>query len=327
MNFLIIGLGSMGKRRIRCLQALGYKNDEISGWDIREDRRSETQSLHRIKIENDFSKISPKKYDCMIISVPPDHHNQYIKYAIEHKIPAFVEASVILEGLKNLDNFAKQRGVLIAPSCTLLFHSAILDIKKLVQTGEYGKITNFSYHCGQYLPDWHPWEKIKDYYVSQKSTGGAREIVPFELTWIVDLFGIPTRIVGLYGKTLEMGVDIDDTYVFSMEFDNFFGNMTIDVVARYATRSLILNLERGQITWNWDEKKIRLYDAEKQRWIIFDEPRSQAVEGYNKNISDDMYIRELKAFVDSVKYDEGFPNTLEKDIQVLQLLHRVEGEP
>jgi predicted dehydrogenase len=327
MNFLIIGLGSMGKRRIRCLQALGYKSDEISGWDVRKDRRDEIKALHSIKIENGFSKVSSKKFDCIIISVPPDYHNQYIKYAIDHKIPAFVEASVILEGLQDLDNFAKQSGVLVAPSCTLQFHSAIQDIRKLVQNGEYGKVTNFSYHCGQYLPDWHPWEKIQDYYVSQKSTGGAREIVPFELTWIVDLFGIPRRIVGLYGKTLEMGVDIDDTYVFSMEFDNFFGNMTIDVVSRYATRSLILNLEKAQITWNWDEKKIRLYDAEKQRWIIFDEPQSQVVAGYNKNISDDMYIRELKAFVDSVKYNAGFPNTLEKDIQVLQLLHRVEGEP
>jgi len=326
MNFLIIGLGSMGKRRIRCLQALGYKNDEISGWDVRKDRRDEIKALHGIKIENDFSKVSPKEFDCIIISVPPDHHNQYIKYAIDHKIPAFVEASVILEGLQDLDNFAKQSGVLVAPSCTLLFHSAIQDIRKLVQNGEYGKVTNFSYHCGQYLPDWHPWEKIQDYYVSQKSTGGAREIVPFELTWIVDLFGIPRRIVGLYGKTLEMGVDIDDTYVFSMEFDNFFGNMAIDVVARYATRSLILNLEKAQITWNWDEKRIRLYDAEKQRWIIFDEPQSQAVEGYNKNISDDMYIRELKAFIDTVKHNREFPNTLEKDIQVLQLLHRVEGK-
>ena len=326
MNFLIIGLGSMGKRRIRCLQALGYKSDGISGWDIRDDRRSETQSLHGIKIENDFSKVSPKKFDCIIISVPPDHHNQYIKYAIEHKIPAFVEASVIIEGLQDLDNFAKQSDVLVAPSCTLLFHSSIQDIRKIVQNGEYGKVTNFSYHCGQYLPDWHPWEKIQDYYVSQKSTGGAREIVPFELTWIVDLFGIPRRIVGLYGKTMELGVDIDDTYVFSMEFDNFFGNMTIDVVARYATRSLILNLERGQITWNWDERKIRLYDAEKQQWIVLDEPQSQPVQGYNKNISDDMYISELNAFIDAVKHNGGFPNTLEKDIQILHLLHRLEGE-
>ena len=36
MNLLVIGLGSMGKRRIRCLQALEVKN--IVGFDTRDDR-------------------------------------------------------------------------------------------------------------------------------------------------------------------------------------------------------------------------------------------------------------------------------------------------
>lgn len=37
-NFLVIGLGSMGKRRVRCLQALGVLNENIYGIDTREDR-------------------------------------------------------------------------------------------------------------------------------------------------------------------------------------------------------------------------------------------------------------------------------------------------
>ena len=39
MKFLIIGLGSMGKRRIRNLQYLGYS--KIFGFDLNEDRRQE----------------------------------------------------------------------------------------------------------------------------------------------------------------------------------------------------------------------------------------------------------------------------------------------
>ena len=33
MKFLIVGLGSMGKRRIRCLKSLGY--EDIVGYDVR----------------------------------------------------------------------------------------------------------------------------------------------------------------------------------------------------------------------------------------------------------------------------------------------------
>ncbi|MEK7353947.1 MAG: aminotransferase class III-fold pyridoxal phosphate-dependent enzyme [Chloroflexota bacterium] len=40
MKVLIVGLGSMGKRRIRCLKALGH--EDILAYDPREDRRAET---------------------------------------------------------------------------------------------------------------------------------------------------------------------------------------------------------------------------------------------------------------------------------------------
>lgn len=36
MRFLVVGLGSMGKRRIRNLQELGF--NKIVGFDIRKDR-------------------------------------------------------------------------------------------------------------------------------------------------------------------------------------------------------------------------------------------------------------------------------------------------
>ena len=46
MRFLIIGLGSMGKRRIRNLQSLDV--GEISGFDISEGRRKEAREKYGI---------------------------------------------------------------------------------------------------------------------------------------------------------------------------------------------------------------------------------------------------------------------------------------
>ena len=45
MKFLVIGLGSMGKRRVRCLQALHYT--DIVGFDPREDRRKVLNTHYR----------------------------------------------------------------------------------------------------------------------------------------------------------------------------------------------------------------------------------------------------------------------------------------
>ena len=53
MRILLVGLGSMGKRRIRNLLKLGYKN--IAGFDPRKDRRKEVEKLYKIQT---FSNIA-----------------------------------------------------------------------------------------------------------------------------------------------------------------------------------------------------------------------------------------------------------------------------
>lgn len=323
MKLLVVGLGSMGKRRIRCLKALGY--NEITGYDPRKDRRDEAKQKYNISTIDTVEGLAVSDIDAVIISTPPDKHNQWIKWAIDNKKPCFVEASVIIEGLEELNQRAKVNGILIAPSCTLKFHPAIKDIKDIVESGHYGKITNFSYHSGQYLPDWHTYENVKNYYVSQRETGGAREIVPFELTWLVDLMGLPIDIKCFYGETMDVGASIDDTYVIALKFnDNMYGSLIVDVTSRYATRSLILNIEKGQIIWRWDEGLVKVYDAINMRWVHYNTPQGQTAEGYNKNIIEDMYINEVKSFIDAVYRIKAFPNTLDEDIQILKILYQAE---
>lgn len=324
MNFLVIGLGSMGKRRVRCLKALGY--NKIIGLDPRADRRDESKKLYNIEVVDNIKAVDLKNINGFLISTPPDKHLEYIKIALDNKIPSFIEASVILEGLKEVSDEAKAKDVVFAPSCTLSFHPAIKKIKEIVTGGLYGKFTNFSYHSGQYLPDWHPWEDVKDFYVSNKLTGGGREIVPFELTWLVDVLGFPTDIKGYHASTMNVGADIDDTYVTCMKFKNGVGTLLVDVASRYAVRNLVINMEQGQIMWRWDEPVVNVYDAKQQKWVAHKQETAGAAEGYNKNITEQMYIDEVNAYINAAKKTAKFPNDLDKDIKVLELLYAVENK-
>ena len=123
---------------------------------------------------------------------------------------------------------------------------------------------------------------------------------------------------------MDVGADIDDTYVISMKFKESFGNLLVDVVSRYAVRSLIMNMEYGQILWKWDEGITKLYDAIEQRWVYYHCSQGQTAEGYNKNIIEDMYIDELRGFISAVSDREKFPNSLDEDIKTLKLLERAE---
>ena len=322
MKFLQIGLGSMGKRRIRNLKVLGFK--DIIGYDLKKERRKECELSYGIRTVDNISKEVVLGVDAIIMSTPPDKHLEYMWLAIQQSMPAFVEASVLRNGLEEVNEAAKKKKVLIAPSCTFKFHPSIKVIKNITRKNLYGKITNFVYHIGQYLPDWHPWENIKDFYVSKKEVGGCREMVPFELTWILDVFGFPEEVFAFYGKTLDLGIDIDDVYSINMKFKNYFGNMLVDVVSRWANRWFILNMEKAQVIWNWNERVVKVYESVSGRWIYYYEPKEKAYEGYNVNIIEKMYVEELKTFISALKGENIFPSSLDEDIRVLKLLETLE---
>lgn len=322
-EYVVIGLGSMGKRRIRCLMSLGVVPENIWGMDSREDRRGKAKEDYGIKIAMDESQINFNKVKAIIVSLPPDKHNIGIDIAIRYSKPVFVEASVIIEDAKKVREASKH--IFLAPSCTFVFHPIIKEIKKIVSSGRFGKVCNFSYHSGQYLPDWHPWENVKDFYVSKRETGGAREIVPYELTWITDLFGFPEEIKGFYRKTGETGCNIEDSYVCIMSYGNMVGMLLVDVVSRYPARNLIINLECGQIQWRWDTEQIEVYDALSRKRFFINQGKQKHENGYSTMIGEDMYREELESFLTNIHDPAKYPNTLEKDIKVLELLTDIEN--
>ena len=322
-KFLVIGLGSMGKRRLRCLNALGHH--AVYGFDSRGDRKTEAKNLGA-NIINDVEAVMKQEKPICIISVPPDQHLHYMKLCAKYNCHFFVEASVILEGMPELTKELKATNLIAAPSCTLSFHPAIQKLQEIVETGRLGKISNIIYHSGQYLPDWHPYEKVSDFYVSKKDTGGCREIVPFELTWLCKIFGFPTKVFSVFNRTIEIqgASEIDDTYNLACKFkEGFLMSLVVDVVSRYATRRLLINGSEAQLRWDWENDYLELWSTngliEKIQY-----KKAKAHEGYNVNIGEDMYVDEIANFLDAIAGKAKYKSSLDYDIQVLQTLLRAE---
>lgn len=322
-KYLIIGLGSMGKRRIRCLKRMGVSSDDIIGIDLREDRRNEAKEKYDVSVAESEAEVDFSEIKAVIVSLPPDRHSLGVEIALRNQKPVFVEASVVLEDVMKIKESNKQN-IFVAPSCTFTYHSMIKKIKEIVKSGKYGRVLNFSYHSGQYLPDWHPWEDVNDFYVSNRATGGAREIVPFELTWIVDILGLPNAIKGYYRKTTDLGCDIEDSYVCAIDYGDMVGTLLVDVVGRNSARNLIINFEEAQLQWRWDNRKIEIYEAATGEWTYIHQKDEIHEAGYNINIGEDMYIEELTDFLKGIENRADYPNTIEKDIAILQLLNELE---
>lgn len=323
MKVIVFGLGSMGKRRIRCLKKLG--DHSITGYDPSEDRSKEAKEKYGLDIFNGDLKEGMKDFEAAIISVPPDVHHPYMELCLENDIPYFVEASVVNEnsGIEKLILKGKKKNVLQAPSATLMFHPAIQKINEIVHSGKYGKLSNVMLYSGQYLPDWHSYEAVSDFYVSNPATGGGREIVPFEMTWFTKVFGMPKRVAGNFRKTINIkgAEDIDDTYNLLLDYNDYLATVTVDVVSRYASRRMIINTDTHQIRWDWDENCVNIYDGEKGKWEKVEYTLEAAEEGYNTNISEQMYVDEVNNFLSAIDGSVEYINSLEYDLKVLNLLY------
>jgi hypothetical protein len=84
-------------------------------------------------------------------------------------------------------------------------------------------------------------------------------------------------------------------------------------------------MERGQITWDWGENAVRVYESDSGKWVSHSLPEPKAAAGYNKNIAEQMYVDEIASFVGAISGGDAFPNTLADDIRVLNLLYQAEG--
>ena len=328
MKALVVGLGSMGKRRVRNLQAIGGVS--VGGFDVRSDRNDEASKNYKIDVFNDFNEaIKGIRPDFVVISVPPDLHMLYANLCFEMRIPFFIEASVTDRNeIENLSIRAIESGLVVAPSCTMRFHPGPMEIKKLLDSKVIGRTLSINYQTGQYLPDWHPWESIHDFYVTKRSTGAAREIVPFELTWLNDIFGVPVEVLSCAAtKITDLEMDIDDIYHSLIKYpNNILLNMTVEVISRpIATREMLIIGSTGKLRYSGESNSVHYCNLETDGWVDISLDVGTVEEMYIN--AEEPYINEMRTFLGAVKSGKqsDYPNSLHDDAEVLKVLEALES--
>ena len=324
MKFLVIGLGSMGKRRIRNLQYL--KAGELAGFDPREDRRHEATEKYHLRTFADLDQaLADFDPHALVISTPPDLHVKYAKIAAASQRHFFTEASVVDDEMEALMALCRAHPrVVAAPSCTMRYFPSVQAMKRIVDSGELGRPLLMTYHSGQWLPDWHPWEDYRAFYVAKRATGACREIVPFELAWLTWLLGPVEAVTAMRGKLSTLDVDIDDAYQTLLQFrSGVRGHLLVDVIARAPVRMFRLCSEQATLEWDAMAKQVRLFRAATHEWEFIPEPERIQEPGYIN--AENPYIEEMRDFVAACLGQKPWAYTLADDQAILNVLSAIEA--
>lgn len=321
-KILIVGLGSMGKRRIRNLQKLGY--NQLFGFDLREDRVLETKKKYKINCFNNFKNALDEKPTIMIVATPPHLHKEYAKKAIEQNIHVFLEVNLLSNHVQSILKLTQKSSSVVCSSNTMRFHPVVKKLKNLVEQKKIGKIYSIHHHVGHFLPNWHPWEHYKNFFVSRKETGGARELVPVELNWLTYIFSDIRSVFANVNKISNMDVKIDDNYQAILEFKNkIYCTLNIDVFSIPSVKETKIIGEKGTILCNFDESQIKINIG--SSWKVIYLSKGNVATGY-KGITpaESLYEDEILNFLRAIQKRQNYSFSLKNELKILKILDTIE---
>lgn len=325
LTIVVIGLGSMGKRRIRLIR----KYDEsinIIGIDMNEDRRISCEEEWKITTYSCLaSSVKDHRIKCAFICTSPLSHSSIITECLNNDLHVFTELNLVADGYDENIALAKQKNLILFMSSTFLYRDEIKKIKSITQ--ESSCMLNYTYHVGQYLPDWHPWENYKDFFVGNKRSNGCREIFAIELPWLVDTFGEITSIDVIKNKISNLSIDYNDNYLLIIQHKNGFkGTLAVDVVSRKAVRNLEVFGEELYLHWDGSPTGLYVYDFEEKvdRNIQLYEAIDQ-LNNYSSFVVENAYLNEVISFFETVNTGKEQAYSFEKDKDILKIIDRIEA--
>lgn len=325
MNVGVIGLGSMGKRRIRLIKS-NFPEVNIIGIDNSEERCREVEELFNINTlsnSDDFFKNNECK--AVFISTPPLTHSKIINNALNNNLNVFTEINLVKDMYDENIKLAQDNDLVLFLSSTQLYRKEINYISSKI--AKLPKTTNYIYHIGNYLPDWHPWESYKNFFVGNKKTNGCREILTIELPWIVNTFGEIKQVHVSKNKITDLEVNYPDSIFINIIHKNGSnGVLVIDLVSRHAVRNLEIINEDSYIQWDGTPEGLKEWNpnsSELEKIDLYEEISNQ--KDYNQTIIENAYLEEIKDFFNTLNSNNKHGlYSFEKDKYVLDVIDIIE---
>ncbi len=326
MKIIVIGLGSMGKRRIRLLSE--HQNIELFGIDSQQGRCDEVREKFGVKCYASIAQVVEAEHpDAAVISTSPLSHAAIIKECLQSNLHVFTEINLVQDGYEENMKLAKEKGLTLFLSSTFLYQAETLKIIERVKSSDVGKL-NYIYHVGQYLPDWHPWESYNNYFIGNPRTNGCREILTIDLPWIVTAFGDIKSVQVLKGKNTNLNIDYNDNYLIMLEHETGAkGIFAADVVARKAVRHFEVYGEDLHVTWDGTPETLKDFDIDKKEDLaLLADISAEHIEGYSNLIDENPYRDELNAFLASVNENKKPMWNFERDLCLLKIIDEIEQQ-
>ena len=171
---LVVGGGSIGKRHLRNLLATGRTAAVV---ETREDRRAEIAAKHPgVPLHPSLeAALAAEQYRVGFICLPTAYHMDPALALAGRGLHLFVEKPVshTLDRIPELLDLVEQKKLIAMTGFCMRFFQPLQKAKELLTAGRAGRLVTARSFTGVYLPDWHPYEDYRSFYMAKKDQGGG----------------------------------------------------------------------------------------------------------------------------------------------------------
>jgi len=316
-RYLIAGLGSIGRRHMRNLLALGEK--DIVLYRTRKTTLPE-EELAAFPQETDLQFVLKEyKPDAVIVANPTSFHLDIAIPAAEAGCAILLEKPIShsMDRLDELESAVKKSGAKVLVGFQFRFHPGLACAKQLISNGEIGRIISAHVHFGEYLPAWHPWEDYRKGYAARADLGGGVVLTQcHSLDYLPWLVGEVESVWGFTAKLSDLEVDVEDTAKIGLRFaGGALGSLHLDYNQQPPAHHFEIIGTNGTLKWNLSDGAARIYRVDKKDWEVYPLP----VE-WERNM---MFMEQMKHFITVVRGEVEPSCSLEDGIRVMKLVWAV----
>ena len=307
---LVIGVGSIGERHLRCFQQTG--RCELSFAEINDSLRATIRQRYGAPGFASLDEAVAQRPDIAVICTPAHLHVPMATQLAVAGIHLLIEKplSTSLEGIDRLRETIESRNIICSVAYVYRAHPVLAAMREAIRSGRFGRPLELVAVSGQHFPTYRP--AYRDIYYNDRATGGGA--IQDALTHIVNagewLVDPVTRLIADAAHQRLEGVAVEDTVHLLARHGDILASYSLNQHQAPNENTITVVCERGAVRFEGHECRWRWMTSPGEAW--HDEPHTTLER-------DSLFVVQANQFLDAVERKSPVACTLDEGLQTLRV--------
>ena len=313
-HFLIIGLGSIGKRHAMNLISLGHSVSVLHHRSIMPSSEIDIKAIY-----NSVREAFQETYDGVIVCTPTSLHLEYLKYSLQQNVPVLLEKPIShnFEQIEVLRKLIQDKQYQVMMGFNFRYHPQVQRIREMLRKKILGQLLYANIWWCDDLRTWYPQDRYLVNYASNSHLGGGALLtICHEIDLALWLFGEPLWVDAFIDNLTLPMKGVDDYFKGTIQFqDRPFCQIQQDFITKLPDRGMRITGETGSLKWDYFKGTLT--------WKLDGcELEEEDLGPITPSLKNQTYIDEIQNFIDFIENKIANPVPFEDGIKVQWLIEK-----